>query len=422
MARTIPPSGGSLRRGIDAYKRTLGQSQPADTAAGKSGLPAPQPAPSPPASGPAASASRAGLGDGLLKTGALGKGLGRLGKKPGAGDGESKYRRVAKFLILIGGNEASRILSGLDAEQVEAIAKEISTIRGITAEEAETVFEEFRDLLRSSCGYTGRASGGIEEARRLLYAAFGPVQGEMFLRRTVPEAAENLLDFLNEFSGDQVAFLLREEIPAVAALVLSRLSPKLSAAVLAVMPPDRKLEIIRRIAHAGQVAPEVLERAAGVLREKARHITEAGAGSHPATVDGMDALTAILKHADNSFGERLLEELEEEDPDIGRNLKDRLHTLDDVIEADNRPIQEKLKTMTDRDVALLLKGRLPEFTNKILSNVSSNRRTLIREEGEIMGPVPKFEVEAVTRDFLAWFRLGRENGKILLRTDEDVIT
>ncbi|MDR2246725.1 MAG: flagellar motor switch protein FliG [Treponema sp.] len=428
MVRTIPPNGGNLRRSIDAYKRTLGQSQPEDTAAGKTGLPAPQSAP--PASGTAASASEAGQVDGLLKTRVLGKGTDRRddtggtpgGKKPDAGDGESKYRRAAKFLILIGGNEASRILSALDEEQVEAIAKEISTIRGITAEEAEAVFEEFRNLLRSSSGYAGRASGGIEEARRLLYAAFGPVQGEMFLRRTVPEAAENLLDFLNEFSGDQVAFLLREEIPAVAALVLSRLSPKLSAAVLAALPPGRRLETIRRIARAGQVAPEVLERVAGVLREKARHIIEAGAGSHPATVDGMDTLTAILKHADNSFGERLLEELEEEDPDIGRNLKDRLHTLDDVIEADNRPIQEKLKTMTDRDVALLLKGRRPEFTNKILSNVSSNRRTVIREEGEILGPVPKFEVEAVARDFLAWFRAGREKGKILLHTDEDVIT
>jgi flagellar motor switch protein FliG len=92
-----------------------------------------------------------------------------------------------------------------------------------------------------------------------------------------------------------------------------------------------------------------------------------------------------------------------------------------VIEADNRPLQEKLKAMNDRDIALLLKGRSPEFASKILSNVSTNRRALIREEGEILGPVPKFEADAVARDFLAWFRLGREEGRILLRTDDDVI-
>jgi flagellar motor switch protein FliG len=207
----------------------------------------------------------------------------------------------------------------------------------------------------------------------------------------------------------------------VAAVVLSRLAPEIAAAVLANTPPDRKLEIVKRIARMGQVSPEVLERVAGALRDKARHVAEAGTGSAPVEVDGMNALTAILKHADNSFGERLLLELEEDDPDIGRSLKDRLYTLDDVIEADNRPIQEKLKAMNDRDIALLLKGRSPGFTAKILSNVSVNRRTLIREEVEILGPVPKIEVEAAARDFLSWFRLGREEGKILLRTDEDVI-
>jgi flagellar motor switch protein FliG len=418
MAFTNPPGGrdGNLRRGIAAYKQTLRQPQPADAPGVKN-------APSQPASGSEGSGDKAGLVDGLLKTGALSgvltKGTNRLGKKPA--EGESKYRRVAKFLILIGGEEASRILSGLDAGQVEEIAGEIAAIRGITSDEAEAVFAEFRGLLRTSQGYTGGTSGGIDEARRLLYAAFGPVQGETFLRRTVPEAAGNPLDFLDDFSGEQVAFLLREETPAAAALVLSRLTPKAAAAVLANIAPDRKLEIVKRIAHSGQVSPEVLERVAGALREKARHIAEANAAGRPVEVDGMDALTAILKHADNSFGERLLSEIEEDDPDIGHNLKDRLYTLNDVIEADNRSLQEKLKTMNDRDIALLIKGRPAEFTNKILSNVSTNRRTLIREEGEIMGPVPKFEVDAVARDFLAWFRLGRETGKILLRTDEDVV-
>jgi flagellar motor switch protein FliG len=413
-------SPGDVRRGIAAYKQTLQRPPAADTADAKGKPSVPSPA-SPPL--PAGGSNR-GPVDGLLKTRALGdalsKGLGRIGKKPAAG--ESKYRRAAKFLILIGGDEASGILAGLDAEQVEEIAREIASVRGITADEAETVFEEFRGLLKSSYGYSGGAAGGVEEARRILYAAFGPGQGETFLKRVLPEVRnhENPLDFLDDFSGEQVAFLLREEAPAAAALILSRLSPGMTATVLAHTPPAQTLEIIKRIAHLSQVSPEVLERVAETLREKARHIAEAGAGNLTG-VDGINALTAILKHTDNSFGERLLSELEEEDPDIGRSLKERLYTLEDVVEAEDRPIQEKLKTMDERDIALLLKGRPAEFTEKILSNVSANRRALIREEGEIMGPVPKIEVEAAARDFLSWFRLGREEGKILLRTDEDVI-
>jgi flagellar motor switch protein FliG len=161
----------------------------------------------------------------------------------------------------------------------------------------------------------------------------------------------------------------------------------------------------------------VLERVAAALKEKARHFGRV----ETAEIDGMGALTAILKSSDLSFGDRLLEELEEKDPALGRNLKDRLYTLDDVAGAADRPIQEKLLSMSSRDIALLLKGRSEVFTQKILSNLSSGREAEIKEEIEIMGPVPRIEAEAAGREFLGWFRLNREEGRILMIDDEDVV-
>jgi flagellar motor switch protein FliG len=329
----------------------------------------------------------------------------------------SKYRRVAQFLVLVGSDEASRVLSQLESEQVEAVSQEIAAIRGITAEEGEAVLEEFRSLLSSPYVYSGSSSGGTAAARRLLYAAFGPEKGEAFLKKAVPEAAENAFDFLKDFSGEQMALFFKDESPAAEALVLSRLPSKLSAAALANTGGERKLEIVKRIARMGKTSPEVLERVAAALREKARRFGR----TESAEIDGMGALTAILKSSDLSFGDRLLEELEEKDPSLGRNLKDRLYTLDDIAGAADRPIQEKLLSMSVRDIALLLKGRSETFTKKILSNLSSGREGEVLEEMEIMGPVPKIETEAEGREFLAWFRLNREEGRILMIDDEDVV-
>ncbi|MDR2246568.1 MAG: flagellar motor switch protein FliG, partial [Treponema sp.] len=126
-------------------------------------------------------------------------------------------------------------------------------------------------------------------------------------------------------------------------------------------------------------------------------------------------------HADISFGDRLLTELDEEDPELGRSIKERLYTLDDMILAENKPIQEKLREMSDIDIALLVKGRSPEFTEKILSNISAHRRALVLEEQEYMGPVLRRDVDAVAQEFLSWFRTARETGKIFLYTDEDIV-
>jgi len=102
-------------------------------------------------------------------------------------------------------------------------------------------------------------------------------------------------------------------------------------------------------------------------------------------------------------------------------MKDRLYSLEDVANAADRPIQEKLRTMDDRDIALLLKGRSEAFTQKIMWNLSSGRADRIREESEIMGAVPKIEVEAAAREFLSWFRQSIDEGRILMLTDKDVL-
>jgi flagellar motor switch protein FliG len=333
---------------------------------------------------------------------------------------DSKYRKVAKFLILIGREDAAKILSSLEIDQVEAISREIATIRGITEEEAEAIFAEFRSLLSDSYGFERKSTGGVEAARRLLYTAFGPEKGESFLQKALPRHKDNAFDFLADFSGERISWLLREESPAAVALVLSRLDPKQSAAALAAVPPDKKLEIVRRIARLGQTSPEILERVAGALRERVRQISHAGSpGEEAVQVDGKNALAAILKHSDLSFGDRLLDELEEGDPDLSRELKERIYTLEDVVRAEDKPIQEKLRSMENRDIALLLKGRSGTFTEKILSNLSANRRTEIREEGDFLGPVLRRDADEAAREFLSWFRKGREEGRIIL-LDEDV--
>ena len=330
----------------------------------------------------------------------------------------SKYRRAAQFMILIGSDEASKILARLDPAQVDAISKEIVSIKSINPEEAEAVLEEFRSLLSPSFGYSGSSSGGVEEARRLLYAAFGPEKGETLLLKAVPEAAENPFDFLSDFSAEQLSLLFKDESPAACAMVYSRLPSKLSAALLANTGAEKKLEIVKRIARLRESSPEVIERVAAALREKARHF---GRDDEVREIDGKGVLAAILKHSDLSFGGRLLGELEGSDPSLGREMKDRLYSLEDVCNAADRPIQEKLRSMDDRDIALLLKGRPENFTNKIMNNISQARAGRILEEMEIAGPVSKIEAEAATREFLSWFRLNREEGRILMLNGEDLL-
>jgi flagellar motor switch protein FliG len=340
--------------------------------------------------------------------------------------GESKFRRVAKFLMLIGSDRASEIFARLPIDQVEAITNEIAAVKSIGPEEGQVILKEFSSLLSSPYQILGASRGGVEAARRVLYAAFGPEKGEAFLVKAVPEAKPNPFDFLEDFSGDQLALLFREESPAAAALVFSRLPPKQSAGALSRITGEKKLEILKRIAKQAAVPPEVLEQVAGALREKAKRISAHSGKNDETNFDGMGALAAILKSSDIRFGDEILDKLEQEDPELGKTLKDKVFTIADLLNAQDLPIQKKLAGMSDKDIILLLKARTGHedtalFREKILANLSQGRREQILDEEGITGAVPRRDVEQAAGAFLAWFRQEREDGGIIMMNDDDLV-
>jgi len=389
--------GNLLRHGVDMYKQTINMKNN------------PPPQDSQQESRPRKNIQKPNLPMELVKTG--------TDKEGENASGESKYRRVAKFLILIGSEQAAEILAELDPDQVDEISKEIALTKIIKPEERDEIMAEFHALFSKPYTFAGSSQGGIETARRILYAAKGPVKGEELLNRAIPKSKENLFSFLDDFTTEQLVLLLKNESAQTIAVILARLPAKLSAGTLSKLPSSKKPEVLKRIAHQREISPEVLEQISAALKEKARQI---GSDSNDIEIDGMQTLAAILKQGDFSFGDRLINELEQEDPAIGKDLKEKLYTLDDVVNTVDRPIQDKLKTMSEHDIAVLLKGRGEAFSRKILSCVSSGRRKLIIEESEILGAIPKRDCDAVASDFLAWFRLARENGNIILYSDEDV--
>jgi flagellar motor switch protein FliG len=202
--------------------------------------------------------------------------------------------------------------------------------------------------------------------------------------------------------------------------VFSRLPPKLSAAALTHFSGEKKLQIARRIARQTAASPEVLEQVAAALREKARHI-----GSHNGegeTFDGVSALAAILKSAGGSFGKKIVDALETEDPGLGKILKGKIYTLSDVALAAGLPLQKKLAAMSIRDIVLLLRAAPgDDVRKKIRNNLSAGRQEQVLEEDEIMGAVPKLQADEVADAFLLWFNQRREEGEIIMLNEDTLV-
>ena len=319
---------------------------------------------------------------------------------------DSVYRRVAKFLLLIGEDEAAKILPHLNEKQIERIIPEIASIRTVNKDEANVILAEFNELLAQT-----KSSGGIETAREMLEKAYGKDKADQMLSNAVQFDGERPFEYLRDFDEERLYLLLKDENVGVQSMVLSFLQPEKAAKVINQMSAEEKREVVMRLAKMEPVSPDIIRRVSQALHEKAENQVVEKAE----TIDGQNALAQILKKMDFDTESEILGELSANDPDLGQDLKQRLFTYEDVVNADDKIVQSELRNLSDQDIAYLIAGKNDDFCEKILSNISAGRRSEVRAQSDILKPMRKSDVERITSLFVARLRNEFESGNLIIK-------
>ena len=323
---------------------------------------------------------------------------------------DSVYRRVAKFLLLIGEDEAAKILPHLSETQIEKIIPEIASIRTVSKDEAAVILEEFNGLLNKA-----REAGGVETAREMLEKAYGKKRAEEMLKKAMPLEGKIPFQYLRDADNERVYLLIKDENPGVQSMVLSHLEPKKAAKIINLMTPEEKKEVVMRLAKMEPVSPDVLRRVDQAMHEKSLNQTVEKAEN----IDGRNALAQILKKMDVGAENDILTYLSEDDPDLGQDLRSRLFTMDDVVKSDDRFVQEKLREMSEIDIAYLIAGKPDDFREKILSNISAGRRAEVRAQEDILKPMRRSDCERITSEFFSKLRRAFEEGHLIIQDRND---
>jgi flagellar motor switch protein FliG len=325
---------------------------------------------------------------------------------------DAGYRKAAEFLVILGKDEASKVLRHLAPEEVEGIALEIARIEHIESREAAKILEEFgyiretRDLI---------AVGGLEKAKEMLLASLPAEKAERILEKVHKEMAPPPFSFLQDIDIHQAAAIVREESPPVVSLILAHLEPRVAARIFAVLAAENQREVALRIARMGKVDPEVVRRTEEALRRKVRSqgrvVTQ--------EIDGREALTRILRFMDPAKEQAVLEAL---DPNTAAEIRSQLYTIDMVLRIPDRELQTVLRDYADREIALMLKACEERIRERILGSVSERRREFIRLEMDGLGEVRRAEAETAVSDFLGYLQLLEQKGELtIVRESEEYV-
>ncbi|PIE05190.1 MAG: hypothetical protein CSA76_00320 [Spirochaetales bacterium] len=316
----------------------------------------------------------------------------------------------------MGLEDAAAVVSRLNADEAEELARHIAQVSRVDAVEAQQLLDEFGQHF--SGVQAKRARGGKDAARNILEAAFGEDKAKAILASALPEEQPLPFSFLNDCSFEQLVTLLSKEPSSSLALVMAYLEPSLSSALLESLPDEQRAAVVIRMARTEKVSRDVLETVEDSLREKLRLIGR----DESEELDGRAALADILRHMDLEDEKRLLGGLEDADPLLAHQVKEKLYTMDSVLHLRRKDLQQLLLDMDEKEIAMILKGQTPEIRQCIEEALSSRRKLLVEDERVILGPQPRSEVDKSVRSFLDRIQKAEEEGRfIILREESDLI-
>ncbi|MCW2277944.1 flagellar motor switch protein FliG [Heliophilum fasciatum] len=316
-------------------------------------------------------------------------------------------QKAAILLISLGPEKSANVFKHLKDEEIEQMTLEIATIRKVPPENRDAVLEEFNQLYMAT-EYIN--NGGIDYAKEILEKAVGSQKAIEIINRLTASLQVRPFEFVRRTDPAQLLNFIQSEHPQTIALILAYLSPDQASVILSALPPERQCDVARRIALMDRTSPEVIREVEMVLERKLSSLVT----QEQTVAGGIDAVVEMLNRVDRSTEKAIIESLEVQDPELAEEVKKRMFVFEDIVLLDDRGIQQVLREVDTKDLALALKGSSDDVAQKIFKNVSKRAADMLREDMEFMGPVRLRDVEDAQQRIVNVIRRLEDSGEIII--------
>lgn len=321
-------------------------------------------------------------------------------------------RKAAVLLMSLPDDMAGQLMSKLEPKQVEAVSIEIAKLGAVTGEEQEKAIKDFAG---ANPGGLAVRAGGLEVAKGLVERALGKSASATTTLDNVRQSIEAVpFGFLQKVDSQNLLTFIMDEHPQTIALILSHIQPQQAAEIIAGLPPERQLAVIRRVATMSQTSPEIIKEVERGLEHRMSSVMSQSFE----TAGGVASVAGMLNVIDRATERSLLENLAQEDSDLVEEIRRLMFVFDDINGLGNKEIQILLKNVEGSQWAMALKGASPELKEKILNNMSKRAADMLREEMEYLGPVKLSSVEQMQQQIVDIVRRLEDAGEITIHSDE----
>jgi flagellar motor switch protein FliG len=316
--------------------------------------------------------------------------------------------RAAILLLSLGEQEAAQVLKHMGAREVQKVGAAMTQLTNVSKEEVAEVLAAF------SAGAETQTSVGVgvdEFLRKVLVDALGQDKAAGVIDRINIGPSNKGLEALKWMDPRAVAEIIRHEHPQIIAIVLAYLDSDQAAEVMAALPAGLHADVIMRIATLDGVQPSALSELDDIMEKQ---FAGRPAGGKTSSLGGAKAAADIVNLLDATYESAIMEQVNRTDEALGAKIQDLVFVFGNLIDVDDRGMQELLRNVQSDRLLLALKGADDDLKAKIFKNMSQRAAEMLKDDLEAKGPVKLSEVEAAQKEILQAARKLAEAGSIQL--------
>lgn len=320
--------------------------------------------------------------------------------------------QAAILLMALGEEEAANVLQHMEPDEVQRLGEAMGEIKGVTQEAISETLDHFIDQIKhqSSLGI-----GSREYFKTTLTRAIGKDKASSMLSQLKHQGNEKSLATLKWMDPRMIARLIANEHPQIIATIISHLTRTQGGEVLNLLPEHLHSDIILRISRLDKVHPAALSELDEVIQLAFANNSDI----EVAGIGGMAAAGEILNAVSKQSEERVLEELQEIDPDLCTELRENMLIFENLLEIDDRGMQTLLRDVAGENLIVALKGASVEMQQKVFRNMSKRAADMLQDDLAARGPVKLSDMTAAQREILMTAKRLGEEGKIAIASKGD---
>lgn len=323
-------------------------------------------------------------------------------------------RKAALFLLSLEPAAAAEFLKSARPETATAIAAELEYLRSAGQNNPDASAQTMREFfvqLRSARGPVKPE----QFLREVLAEAFGPARAKDLLAQA-QGLAEQRDPFLSIRQADvrELAAALAGESAQVAALVLAELPPPKSTQMLPLLEASVRTEAVHGMASGLPVPVEAKARVARMVAQRlAANRRQSGDRVSAAPRDQqLRKVALLLRGLSREMRDNMLTAVRQKDAPAADSIKKLMVIWEDLSAVSERNLQQVLRTVDARTLAMALWQSEPAIGDKIRSNISDRAKAMLDEEVSLLSSPKAADVEQARQQVLASLRELNDAGEL----------